>query len=150
MRTLRFPVRTIAVRLDARLSPPSSATKARKRSVDLLDDLEVARQQPLQQVGGHFSSASGSTVCWCSEDPLRPDQASSQPSAFVVHQHRISSGDRQHRVGVVQLDRHLRGRSCRRWWLELRKSADVLSSVADTKKYCCLSRSSCPRTGRRR
>ena len=79
-------------------------------AVDLVDDLQMARQQQLEQPTGHFSSASGSSV-WLVYASVRTvrSQASSQPRPASSSEDAHQFGDGQRRVRVVELDGDLVG-----------------------------------------
>ena len=141
-------VRRSARRAHASASSPGkrARTSSRKRVVDLVDDLQVARQQRLEQRAAARSRAPRASACgWCSDTASRViAQASSQLHAVLVDQQAHQLGRRQRRMGVVQVDRVapaevVPARRASRRWRASRSCSDAL-----TRKASCFRRSSRP------
>ena len=113
MRTRRSPLSSIRLMLrDLGVGHlVLGARRLQQAGVDLVDDLHVARQQPLEERHRPALQRLGQerVVGVADAVPRVSSQASSNSSSWIVHQEPHQLGDADRRVGVVELDRHLVG-----------------------------------------
>ena len=112
------------------------ATSLRKRSVDLVDDLEVARQDPAEQVHRPpFQRLGHDRVVRVAECTHGRSPRPSQPTPLIIEQDPHQFGDRQRRVGVVELDRHLPREVLQLVLMLLEPAEDVLEGGGDQEVF---------------